>query len=76
MAAMEEAVVTSKELSSSCFYSLSFDVSVHASEDLATADKLFTGALYTTPFPISTQCQPFIPEYLGTIEAGRGGSSE
>ena len=46
MAAMEEAVVTAKELSSSCFYSLSFDVSVRASEDLATADKLFTGALY------------------------------
>ena len=46
MAAMEEAVVTAKKLSSFFFYTLSGDVSVRASEDLATADKLFTGALY------------------------------
>ena len=44
--ALKDEEVAAKELSSACFYSLSGDVSVRASEDLATADKLFPGALY------------------------------
>ena len=45
--AMEDAAAATKELSFSCFYTLSGDVSVRVSEDLATAYKPLFGTLYS-----------------------------
>ena len=44
-----DAAAATKELSFSCFYTFSGDVSVRVSEDLATAYQLFFTSLYVCP---------------------------